>query len=96
MELKIVFYDKKKNNAAWWNRLYDRIAKFNGKRKWKATGGAAYGSPEVVFALSYEDGSKIEDQESVNQIIWCFFIEQLNVAEFYIDKVEVTNTLKYR
>jgi len=95
MVLKLVFYDKTKNNAEWWDRLFDRIGKVQ-DRRWIISGGGKFGEPQAEFTFMLEDGSKISDQQIVNEIVWCFMIEQINTESFYLDGKEITELLKNR
>ena len=95
MVLKLTFYNKQKNNELWWNRLWDRFNKST-NRIWTVKGGCLYGSESAEFEFKHLDGTDINDQHSVNEIIWIFVMEQLNIKQFFINGVDVTNDLTHR
>lgn len=97
MVLKLLFYDKSKNNVAWWNRLWDRFNKIQ-NRQWTVVivGGAHYKDASVEFKFTYLDGKLVADQKSVNEIVWIFVLEQLNTEKFIVNGIDYTNQLKNR
>lgn len=95
MVLKLIFYSKVKNNTAWWDRLYDRFNKIK-DRKWTLHGGGKLGEDTAEFTFKYPDGTLIKDQKSVNEIVWIFVIEQINVDKFIVNGNDVTKQLKNR
>jgi isopentenyl phosphate kinase len=95
MVLKLEFYNRKRNNEAWWNRVWDRVNQTE-KRQWVVHGGGPYGDPSVEFTFTYPDGKPINDQLSINQVVWCFVINQINVSKFYLNGKDVTAQLQQR
>jgi hypothetical protein len=95
MVLKLEFYNRKRNNEAWWNRVWDRVNQTE-NRQWVVHGGSAYGEPSTEFKFTYADGKPISDQVSVNQVVWCFVINQINVSKFYLNGNDVTAQLQQR
>jgi hypothetical protein len=95
MVIKLEFYNPKKNNQLWWDRLMDRV---NGvkNRTWTIKGGCGLHAKDCEFTVLNSDGSVIADQKTVSEITWCFFIEQLNVNRFYVDGKDVTSILSNR
>jgi len=95
MVLKLKFYDRSKNNEAWWNRLWDRYNQ-NGDKQWKVMGGCPYNSSEVTFTFTYANGKGIKDQASIDQVVWIFVLEQINVDTFYVNGKDATSIFRNR
>ena len=96
MLLKLEFYDKSKNTEAWWNRLWDRFNTIKDKT-WTVTGGGCYGQPSVEFKFTYKsDGKLLNDQKAINEVVWIFVLEQINVQSFYLNGKDITKPLQQR
>jgi len=95
LNITLQFFNPSKNNELWWNRLIDRLKTVK-SRKWAVTGGVEYGNRVVTFLFDNVDGVTKLDQEDVNQIVWIFILEQINIDRFIIDGTDVTKTFTHR
>lgn len=96
MTITFEFFDVEKNNQIWWDKLYDKINTFP-NRIWKVNGGCKLGEHNVTFNFTYKsDNTPVIDQQSINEIVWGFIINQTNVDRLIIDGEDVTKMLTNR
>jgi hypothetical protein len=97
MVIKLEFFNLKKNNLEWWNKLFDRIPPFE-KRTWEVvTGGCKFGDQYASFKIiDKETKVSPKKQDQYNEIIEIFFLDLLNIEKFYIDGVDVSKAIKNR
>lgn len=96
-KIKLTFFDTKKNNAEWWDRLFDRINSAQ-NRSWlvSISDSSQYGSSYALFNIIMKDGNIKMSQNIINEIVYVFIIDQLNIEKIEVNDQDVTNQLNHR
>jgi hypothetical protein len=96
MIIKLEFYDPKKNNATWWNKLFDRIPKSEDRDWVISSGGCKYGTPSVEFDVWFKKKPKKDMQSIMNEVVLHLVLEQTNVQRVVVDGNDLTKTIVHR